>query len=57
MTLMYEPDLPFVHPSRNFDDTPAGFDTSDDRYEPPPVDPPEEGIVHYSEIELLETLS
>ena len=44
---MHKPELPFGHPGRNFDDTPEHFDHRDDRYEPPPVDPPEEGIVHY----------
>ena len=39
-------ELPLGHPGR-FDDTPAHYDGFDDRYEPPPVDPPEEGIVHY----------
>ena len=49
MTLMHEPELPFVHPGRSFDDTAGfdGFDGFNDRYEPRPVDPPEEGIVHY----------
>ena len=42
--LFADAELPFGHPGRNFDDTPAHFD---DRHEPPPVDPPEEGIVHY----------
>ena len=46
-TLFAETELPFGHPGRNFDDTPEHFDHRDDRYEPPPVDPPEEGIVHY----------
>ena len=44
---IHKPELPFGHPGRNFDDTPEHFDHRDDRYEPPPVDPPEEGIVHY----------
>jgi hypothetical protein len=44
---IHEPELAFGHPGRNFDDTPEHFDHRDDRYEPPPVDPPEEGIVHY----------
>ena len=44
---IHEPELPFGHPGRNFDDTPEHFDHRDDRYEPPPVDPPEEGNVHY----------
>ena len=47
MTLMHDPELPFGHPGRNFDDTPAYFEDFDDRYEPMPVDPPEEGTVHY----------
>ena len=36
-TLFAETELPFSHPGRNFDD----------RYEPRPVDPPEENTVHY----------
>ena len=40
MTLMQDTEIPFGHPGRNFDDF-------DDRYEPPPLDPPEEAIVHY----------
>ena len=43
---MHEPDLPFGYPGRNYDDTPEHFDHRDDR-EPPPVDPPEESVVHY----------
>ena len=42
---IHKPELPFGHPGRNFHDTPEHFDHRDDRYEPPPVDPPEEGIV------------
>ena len=34
--------LPFGHPGRNFNDSPAGYSDFDDRHEPPPVDPPEE---------------
>ena len=34
-------------PGRTFDDTPAHYNDSDDRYEPPPVDPPEQGVLHY----------
>ncbi len=45
--LFNDVELPFGHPGRNFNDTPAGFDDFDNRYEPPQVDPPEEGIVHY----------
>ena len=45
--LFDDAELPFGHPGRNFDETPAELDQSDDRYEPPPVDPPDEGIVHY----------
>ena len=45
--LFNDAELPFGHPGRNFDDTPVGLDGFDDRYEPPPVDPPEEGVVHY----------
>ena len=44
--LFADAELRFGHPGRNFDDT-AGFDGFNDRYEPRPVDPPEEGIVHY----------
>lgn len=47
MTLMQDTELPFGDPGRNFDDTPIGFNAFDDRYCPPPVGPPEEGIVHY----------
>ena len=36
----HEPELPFGHPSRNFDDI-------DDRYNLRSVDPPKEDIVHY----------
>ena len=35
--LFADAELPFGHPGRNFDDC----------HEPPPVDPPKEGIVHY----------
>ena len=45
--LFADAELPFGHPGRNFDDMPAHFEDFEDRYEPPPVDPPEEGIVHY----------
>ena len=45
--LFADAELPFGHPGRNFDDTPAHFDRFDDRYEQPPMDPPEEGMVHY----------
>ena len=41
-TPMHEPELPFGHPGRNFDDTPEHFDHFYDQYEPPPGDPPEE---------------
>ena len=41
--LFADAELPFGHPGRrNFDDSPAGYTDFDDRYEPPPVDPPEE---------------
>ena len=40
MTLMQEPELPFGHSGHRFDDTPEHFDRFDDRYAPPPVDPP-----------------
>ena len=46
-TLFTHAELPFGHPGRNFDDTPAYSEDFDDGYEPPPADPPEEGIVHY----------
>ena len=45
--LFADAELPFGHPGRRFDDTPEHFDHRDDRHEPPPVDPSEEGIVHY----------
>ena len=45
--LFADAELLFGHSGRNFDDTPAGYSDFDDRREPPPVDPPEEGIVHY----------
>ena len=45
--LFADTEIPFSHPGRNFDNTPEHFDHRDDRYEPPPVDPPDEGIVHY----------
>ena len=45
--LFADAELPFGHPGRKFDDTPAYFEDFDDRYEPPQVDPPEEGMVHY----------
>ena len=35
------------HPGRNFDESPAGYSNFHDRYEPPPIDPPEEEIIHY----------
>ena len=40
-------ELPFGHSGRNYDDTPVDFDEFKDSYEPPAVDPHEEGIVHY----------
>ena len=45
--LFADAELPFGHPGSNYDDTPAGHRDFDDRYEPPPVDPPEESVVHY----------
>ena len=45
--LFSDAELPFGHPGRNFDDIPEHLDHRDDRYETPPVDPPEEEIVHY----------
>ena len=47
MTQMHEPELPFGHPGRNFDATPAGYSDFDDWYEQPPGDLPEETVVHY----------
>ena len=44
--LVADLDLSFGHPVRNFDDTPTHFDISDERYEPPLVDPREEGVFH-----------
>ncbi len=46
-TLFSDAELPFGHPGPNYDDSPADHDRFDDRYEPPPADPPEESIVHY----------
>ena len=40
-------EVPFGHPGCNFDDTPAHLEDFDDRYERPPVDHPEESMVHY----------
>ena len=45
--LFADTELPFGHPGRNFDESPAGYSDFDDRYEPPPIDPPEEEIIHY----------
>ena len=45
--LFADAELPFGHPGSNYDDTPAGPRDFDDMYEPPPVDPPEEEVVHY----------
>ena len=45
--LFADTELPFGHPVRNFDESPAGYSDFDDRYEPPPIDPPEEEIIHY----------
>ena len=45
--LFSDAELPFGHLGRNFDDTPEHFDHRDDRYEPPPVGPPEEDVIHY----------
>ena len=45
--LFADAELPFGHPGRRFDYSPAGYSDFDDRYEPPPVDPPEEDVVHY----------
>ena len=39
-TLFADAEIPFGHPGRN-------FDSFDSQYEPPPVDPPKEEIVHY----------
>ena len=38
--LFADAELPFGHPGRNFDESPAGYSDFDDRYEPPPIDPP-----------------
>ena len=43
--LFADAEIPFGHSGRRLDDTPEHFDHRDDRYEPPPVDPPEEGRV------------
>ena len=40
-------ELPFGHSGRNYDDTPVDFDEFKDSYEPPAVDPHEDGIVLY----------
>ena len=45
--LFTDTELPFGHPGRNFDESPAGYSNFHDRYEPPPIDPPEEEIIHY----------
>lgn len=45
--LFPEAEMPFGHPGHSFDDSPEHFDHRDDRYQPPPVDPPEESVVHY----------
>ena len=45
--LFADTELPFGHPGRNFDESPAGHSNFHDRYEPPPIDPPEEEIIHY----------
>ena len=45
--LFDDAELPFGHPGRSFDETPAELDQSDDRYGPEPGDPPEEDIIHY----------
>ena len=45
--LFADAELPFGHPGRSFEDSPADYSDFDDLHEPPPVDPPEEGIVHY----------
>ena len=45
--LFADTELPFGHPGRNFDESPAGYSNFHDRYEPPPIDPPEEEIIHY----------
>ena len=47
-SLCEDTELPFGHPGRNFDDPPEHLDHQDDRYEPPPADPPEESTVHYA---------
>ena len=39
--LFADAELSFGPPGRRFDDTQKHLDHRDDRYEPPPVDPPE----------------
>ena len=37
--LFADTELPFGHPGRNFDESPASYSGFHDRYEPPPIDP------------------
>ena len=41
--LFADAELPYGHPGRNFDDSPAGYSDFNDRYLPPP----EENVIHY----------
>ena len=45
--LLSDAELSFGHSRQEFDETPEHLDHRDDRHEPPPVDPPEESIIHY----------
>ena len=45
--LFADTELPFGHPVRNFDESLVGYSDFLDRYEPPPIDPPEQEIIHY----------
>ena len=43
----HDTEVSLGRPGPTYDDRPADFDRFDDRYDPPPADPPEEDIVHY----------
>ena len=45
--LFADAELPSGTRGGTFDDTPTYLEDFVDHYEPPPMDPPEEGIVHY----------
>ena len=45
--LFADAELLFGHPGCKFDNTPTYFEDFNNRYKPPPVDPPEADIVHY----------